>query len=206
MDHLKIRVLVMISGSGTNLQALIDKIQVENKLPNASIVGVISNRSKAFGLERAQKHGIPTSILALKPFKDEGKTRVEYDIALADLVLSYNPTIVVLAGFMHILSSDFLSRLPNLPIINLHPALPGQFDGARAIERAYDAFKLGQIQHTGVMVHKVIAEVDQGAPIITKEVPIFTEDSLESLETRIHEAEHDLLFLGLEKAISELSN
>ncbi|CAJ0769771.1 9672_t:CDS:1, partial [Entrophospora sp. SA101] len=79
------------------------------------------------------------------------------------------------------------------PIINLHPALPGQFDGANAIERAYEAFKKGEINKTGVMVHKVIVDVDKGQPLLIEEVPILDSDTLNDLESRIHSVEHRLI-------------
>ncbi|KAI9292227.1 phosphoribosylglycinamide formyltransferase [Neoconidiobolus thromboides FSU 785] len=200
-----LQVLVLISGSGSNLQALIDKIIINQELPSTSICGVISNRSNAYGLQRANSHNIPTSVLTLKSYKDQNLTRVDYDLALADLVLSYKPNIIVLAGFMHILSAEFLTKLPSsLPIINLHPALPGQFDGAKAIERAYKAFQNGEIEYTGVMVHRVIKEVDQGEPIVMEKVKILPEDTLSDLETRIHLVEHELLFKGLCKVVEEL--
>ncbi|KAI8884844.1 phosphoribosylglycinamide formyltransferase [Backusella circina FSU 941] len=187
-------VVVLISGSGTNLQALIDATQ-DGRL-KAKITAVISNRKNAFGLERAQKAGIPTQTFSLKQFKDEGKTRVDFDIYLAKSIQEqYKPDLVILAGFMHILSPEFLSFF-NDNVMNLHPALPGQFDGAHAIDRAYEAYQKGEIQHTGIMVHKVIADVDRGAVILKREIPINKEDSLDDLENRIHKFEHQLIVKG----------
>lgn len=116
------------------------------------------------------------------------------------------PSVVVLAGWMHILSERFIeivegrSALDNLepppapiPVINLHPALPGAFDGANAIQRAYDAFQKGEIQHSGCMVHRVVKDVDRGEPVIVKEVPIEKGESLETFEGRLHEVEHEII-------------
>ncbi|KAF9918102.1 hypothetical protein BX616_010199 [Lobosporangium transversale] len=185
------RIVVLISGTGSNLQALIDATKTGQL--NAEIPLVVSNRSRVFGLERAEKAGIPTKVLALKPYTTAGKTRAEYDTDLAQLIIAAKPDLIILAGFMHILSPVFLDQFPSTPIINLHPALPGQFDGAKAIERAFEAFQKGEINHTGVMVHRVIQEVDGGEPLLVKEVEIKPEDDLAALQERIHSVEHVLL-------------
>lgn len=135
------RLTVLISGNGTNLQALIDKISAE-QLP-ATIVRVISNRKDAFGLERAKRAGIPTlyhNLLKYKkkyPSTDEGvqAAREEYDADLAKLVLQDSPELVVCLGFLHVLSRNFLDPIENahVKIINLHPALPGAFGGSVSI-------------------------------------------------------------------------
>ncbi|KAF9171357.1 hypothetical protein BGX21_009093 [Mortierella sp. AD011] len=195
------RVVVLISGTGSNLQALIDA--VNSGALTAEIPLVISNRSKVFGLERAEKAGIPSKVLALKPYTTAGRTRVEYDLDLAQLVIDAKPDLVVLAGFMHILSPEFLNQFPTTPLINLHPALPGQFDGAKAIERAFEAYQKGEIKHTGVMVHRVIQEVDGGEPVLVKEVEIKPEDDLAALQERIHSVEHVLLVQGAAIVLEE---
>ncbi|KAF9276327.1 hypothetical protein BGZ68_010083, partial [Mortierella alpina] len=184
--------------------ALIDAIANGSLI--AEIPLVISNRSKVFGLERAEKAGIPTKVLALKPYTTAGKTRSEYDADLAQLIVAAKPDLVVLAGFMHILSPAFLDQFPTTPLINLHPALPGQFDGARAIERAFEAYQKGEIKHTGVMVHRVIQEVDGGEPLLVKEVEIKPEDDLAALQERIHSVEHKLLVQGAALVLEEESS
>ncbi|KAI9347097.1 phosphoribosylglycinamide formyltransferase [Pilaira anomala] len=195
-------IVVLISGSGTNLQALIDATQ-QGKL-KGKIIAVISNRKNAFGLERAKKADIPTQTFSLKKFKDEKKTRVDFDIHVAKTIQEqYKPDLVILAGWMHILSPEFLSFFDN-NVMNLHPALPGQFDGAHAIDRAYEAFKKGEIKHTGIMVHKVIADVDRGDVILQREVPIYETDSLQDLEERIHSFEHQLIVEGAQAFLDEL--
>ncbi|CAG8467110.1 8976_t:CDS:1 [Ambispora gerdemannii] len=183
-------IVVLISGNGTNLQALIDATKTSTL--NATITLVVSNKTSAFGLTRAIKAGIPTLVLTLKEYIDIGKSRVDYDIALAKKIKEQNPDLIVLAGWMHILSKEFINYFPN-NIINIHPALPGQFDGAHAIERAFEAFQRGEITETGVMVHKVIPEVDKGEPLLIEHVPILKSDTLEDLETRIHSVEHRLI-------------
>lgn len=195
-------IVVLISGSGTNLQALIDATQ-EGRL-TGKIIGVISNRKNAYGLERAKKADIPTQTFSLKQFKDQGKTRVDFDIHVAKTIQEqYKPDLVILAGWMHILSPEFLSFFNN-NVMNLHPALPGQFDGAHAIDRAFEAYQKGEIQHTGIMVHKVIADVDRGEVILQREVPIEKDDTLETLEERIHSFEHKLIVEGAQVFLDSL--
>jgi formyltetrahydrofolate-dependent phosphoribosylglycinamide formyltransferase len=194
------RLVVLISGNGTNLQALIDAC-ASGRLP-AKIALVVSNRKAAFGLSRAHQAGIPTLTLGLKAYKDQGKSRQDYDADMAKLIQQHldtehaQKTIIVLAGWMHILSDRFLNAFPPGSVINLHPALPGQFDGANAIERAHEAFTHGQITHTGVMVHRVIAKVDAGEVLLSRTVPMEPGITLAQLEDKIHVVEHELIVLG----------
>jgi len=184
------RLAIFISGSGSNLQAVIDAIAAGRL--DAQIVVVVSNRGAAFGLTRAEQAGIPTVVFPLKPYSDAGRPRVQYDADLAGLAASYTPDLIVLAGWMHVLSPAFLDRFPGR-VLNLHPALPGQFAGTHAIQRAYDAFQRGEIDRTGVMVHWVVPEVDAGPVVVSAEAPIYPTDSLDDLEARIHSLEHRLL-------------
>lgn len=205
------RIVVLLSGHGTNLQALIDAC-ASGAISNAQIVQVISNRRDAYGLKRSEAAGIPSGYHNLLKFKKDhpdlepAKQREAYDEALADIVLKSEPQLVVCAGWMHILAATFLEPLAcaSVPIINLHPALPGEFNGAGAIERAYAAFKLGKTQRTGLMIHYVIAEVDMGPPILTQEVEILPEDSLSDLETRIHSKEHEAIVRATDLILGEL--
>lgn len=186
---------VLISGSGSNLQAMIDAVQ-EGRL-KARIAVVVSNRKAAYGLERAEKAGIPTRYHPLKPYRDAGKERAEYDADLAVILAEYAPDWVVLAGWMHIFTDAFLRHYPQR-IVNLHPALPGQFPGSHAIDDALAAFERGEVAHTGVMLHLVPDErVDEGPALATRTVPILPGDTRDSLATRIHAAEHDLLVTTL---------
>lgn len=192
-------IVVLISGNGSNLQALIDAIRM--KALDATIACVVSNRRAAFGLVRAEQAGIPTHYFPLKPYLDAGRTRSDYDADLAALVASYQPDWVVLAGWMHILSAAFVTRFP-YRIVNLHPALPGKFPGAHAIEEAFAAFQRGEIKQTGCMVHLVPDEtVDAGPVIGVAEVPIYRTDTLEMLANRMHQAEHRLLVQSLQRLI-----
>ncbi|NJK44095.1 MAG: phosphoribosylglycinamide formyltransferase [Pleurocapsa sp. SU_196_0] len=184
------RVVVLISGGGSNLQALIDATR--NGSLEADIVLVVSNRKAAFGLERAKHAGIETLYFPLKPYKDAGKSRAAYDADLAETVAAHRPDLIVLAGWMHIDSGALVDRFPH-SIINLHPALPGEFPGAHGIEDAFAAWQRGDISRSGCMVHHVIKELDAGEPIVTKVVPFQDGDTLESYSARLHAAEHELI-------------
>jgi formyltetrahydrofolate-dependent phosphoribosylglycinamide formyltransferase len=193
------KLVVLISGNGSNLQALIDAIHL--KVLDASITLVIANRKDAFGLVRAQKAAIPTRYFPLKAYTDANRTRREYDADLAKIVAEMKPDWVVMAGWMHILSAAFLEHFP-YRVVNLHPALPGKFPGAQAIEDAFAAFRRGEIKQTGCMVHLVPDEaVDAGPVIGVAEVPIYRSDTLEMLANRIHQAEHKLLVQSLQRLI-----
>jgi formyltetrahydrofolate-dependent phosphoribosylglycinamide formyltransferase len=186
----KPRIIVFISGGGSNLQALIDAMH--NGQLEAEIVLVVSNRKAAFGLERARLAGIETLYFPLKPYKDAGKTREAYDADLAHAVSSYAPDLIVLAGWMHIDSGALVERFQGR-IINLHPALPGEFPGAHGIEDAFNAWQRGEITRSGCMVHHVIKELDAGETIAARVVAFQEGDTLESYAERLHTAEHELI-------------
>jgi formyltetrahydrofolate-dependent phosphoribosylglycinamide formyltransferase len=185
------RLVVLISGNGSNLQAILDACTA-NEL-NAAVVAVISNKRDAYGLERARQAGIP-AIARPRPLS---QPREQYDTELADLVASYAPDFVVLAGWMRVLSNAFLSRFPG-QVVNLHPALPGCFPGTDAIARAYDDHVTQGLRETGVMVHFVPDEgVDSGPLIAVERVPILLDDTLDALTARMHAVEHRLLVAAL---------
>lgn len=188
------RLCVLISGSGSNLQALIDAIHVGDI--KAELVLVVSNKQKAYGLERARQAGIPTLYF---PFKKD-QDRQQYDADLAEQIEGHQVDLVVLAGWMHILSPAFLDAFPQR-VINLHPALPGMFSGTHAIERAYQAFQDGAITESGCMVHYAIPEVDMGAVITQATVPILPSDTLADFETRMHQTEHRILVAAVRQLV-----
>ena len=191
------RLVVLISGNGSNLQAILDAC-TSGEL-TASIVCVISNKADAYGLIRAKNVGVEAIHFA----KLAAETRQEYDKRLADYMTKKQPDYIILAGWMRILSSSFLASFPN-KVINLHPALPDTFPGTHAIERAHESFQRGEINHTGVMVHLVPDEgVDNGPVLATETVPIHKDDTLVTLETRVHETEHQLLVNTLKKILEE---
>lgn len=197
------RIAVFISGKGSNLQALIDACG-QGEL-NAEIVCVFSNRPRAFGLERAARAGIPTQIWRLAPYRDEGRGRDAYDADLAEAVRVVEPDLIVLAGWMHILGAHFLDAV-KVPVLNLHPALPGELPGTDAIRRAFEAHQRGEMTRTGVMVHHVVPEIDAGPVVGTRIVEIGEDDSLESLSQRMHAAEHALLVESVRDTLMTLSH
>ena len=178
------------------MQALIDACAA-GTIPHASIVQVLSNRKDAYGLTRAKTAGIPTTYHGLLKYKkdhpdlDVDGARLGYDAELSSLVLAARPHLVVLAGFMHILSPAFLGSLKTagVPVINLHPALYGEYNGAHALERAWADWEVGKITRSGLMVHYVIEEVDMGEPIVQKEVEMREGESFAEWEQRLHEME-----------------
>ncbi len=196
---MKSKLAVLISGNGSNLQAIIDAVAAGSL--DARIAVVVSNRKDAYGLERARRAEIPDRYFPLKPYRDAQRSRAEYDADLAALVGKYTPDWVVLAGWMHILSEQFLRRFPNR-VVNLHPALPGQFPGAHAIDDALAAFARGEVEQTGVMVHLVPdARVDEGPALAEQAVPIRADDTRETLAERIHAVEHRLLVETLQELV-----
>lgn len=193
------RVAVLISGGGTNLQALIDAC-ADGSL-HAEIVAVIANRKAAYGLSRAEKAGIATTVVSLKAARRRGESRAEFDADVADRVAAFRPDLIVLAGWMHVLSTAFLSRFAGR-VINLHPALPGCFAGTHAIERTFTAWERGEVARGGVMVHHVIAEVDAGAPVAVQNVPLHAGDTLDTFAARIHAAEHKIIVRAVRQALA----
>ena len=181
------KVCVLISGSGSNLQALIDAR--DEKRIDIDIVSVISNRADARGLERANKAGIPTSILDHRGFAD----RNEFDRALALLIGSGNPQLVILAGFMRIIGPGVLDPF-NGRIINLHPSLLPLYRGTDTYQRALDA---GDREH-GASIHFVTGELDGGPVISQVRIPILAGDDKHKLAARLAPMEHRLLVSTIE--------
>lgn len=134
--------------------------------------------------------------------------REEYDADLAKMILSQTPRpdMIVCAGWMHIVTPAFLGPIAEakIKIINLHPALPGEFAGAGAIERAWKAGREEGLKRTGVMIHEVIAEVDAGEPVLTREVELREGESLEELEERIHGVEHGAIVEGTRRMLERI--
>ncbi|HAB68227.1 MAG: phosphoribosylglycinamide formyltransferase [Litoricola sp.] len=176
------RVVCLISGGGTNLQALIDW-QTKGLLGDAMIVGVISNVASAYGLERAKRASIPTSVLSHRDYAD----RLLFDQALRSLIDGYDPDLVVLAGFMRILTAEFVTHY-HRRLINIHPSLLPKYKGLDTHRRALDA---GDTV-AGATVHWVTEALDAGDIIQQVEVPIVADDSEERLKARVLEAEHTL--------------
>ncbi len=183
------RLVVLASGEGTNLQAILDAC-VTGRIP-AEVVAVVSNKAQSGALRRAAEEGVPAIHVGMAPSGVE--SRAEYDARLAAAVLAHAPDLVVCAGWMRILSMSFLRHFPRM-VVNIHPALPGQLRGADAIRRAYQEHAVGERCATGVMVHYIVDEgVDDGPVIGHVEVAMRPDDSLEALTERMHAVEHRLL-------------
>ncbi len=198
--------MVLASGTGSNLQALIDAAD-DGRL-KAEIVSVIVNRRNAYARQRAATHNIHTEFLGLRPYLDNHvdplEARRSYDTDLAGSVNAHHPDLVVLAGWMHLLGMEFLSRFEGR-VMNLHPALPGEFPGANAVEDAWNTHLSDGLDRTGVMIHLVVDEgVDDGPVLATRVVPITVDDDRESLESRIHAVEHELLVRTVDEFLEQL--
>ena len=175
------RIAVLISGSGTNLQAIIDAVAAGD-IPGR-VERVICNRPDAAGLTRAGRAGIDTEVLDHRAFAD----RERYDQALAGRLDAVSPDLVVLAGFMRILTDGFVTRFMGR-LINIHPSLLPAYRGLHTHQRAIDA---GETRH-GCSVHYVIPELDAGPVIAQAAVPIHPGDTAETLQDRVQAMEHRL--------------
>ncbi len=176
-----IRLVILLSGYGSNCQAIIDAIAAGEC--HARIAAVISDKTDAFGLQRAQKAGIATVTV----LRQDYDSRAGYDHALADIVAEYNPELIVLSGFMQIFSAAFVDRFKQ-QIINIHPSLLPKFPGLDTYTRALAA---GQNQH-GTSVHFVTQDLDAGPLIAQRSCPILPDDTVESLKQRTQKLEHQL--------------
>lgn len=177
----KIRLVVLISGRGSNLQAILDQA-ASGELP-AEIAAVISNRPGVQGLERAQRAGVPTLELDHKPYAD----RPAFEAALIERIDPYQPDLVILAGFMRVLTAGFTEHYRGR-LFNIHPSLLPKFRGLHTHERAIAA---GESEH-GASIHFVTAELDGGPVIVQARVPVLPGDDPDTLAARVLEQEHRL--------------
>ena len=181
MAETPLRVVVLVSGSGSNLQSLIDSVHAPGG--PIEIVLVVSSHPDVLALERAERAGIPTAVVPMA-----GRERGERDRDLADVVAAADPGLVVLAGWMSILTGAFLDRFPDR-VINLHPSLLPSFPGLHAIEQAL----AWGVRLTGVTVHFAEEVVDGGPPILQEPVAVMYGDDAEALTARIRDVEHRLV-------------
>ncbi len=179
MNHPKLNLVVLISGTGSNLQAIIDAIA--NGQLHARITAVLSNRPGVKGLERAQQAGIPTETLDHTQFE----SREAFDQAMIQCIDSYQPDMLILAGFMRILTDDFVKHYEGR-MLNIHPSLLPEFRGLDTHRRALEA----KVQQHGVSVHYVSNELDGGPLVLQAVIDVTDKDTEQSLQQRVHQQEH----------------
>ena len=170
---------VLISGSGSNLQSIINA--VNNRSLAAKIATVVSNKEDAYGIQRAKSAGIYEAVIDHRQFSN----REDHEIALAEHIDQYSPDLIVLAGYMRILSPWFINRFPD-KILNIHPSLLPKYKGTNTHQRVLDA---GETEH-GASVHLVTDQLDGGPVVIQAKVPVYPDDDVESLRNRVLEREH----------------
>lgn len=184
-DSKSCNIVVLISGSGSNLQAIIDNLAEH---PSARIKAVISNRADAYGLVRAEQAGITAQVLNHQDFAD----RLAFDRALIQAIDQHQPDLVVLAGFMRILTPEFTRHYARR-LLNIHPSLLPKYKGLNTHQRAIDA---GDQQH-GCSVHFVTEELDGGPVVIQAALPVYPNDNCELLAQRVHAVEHKIYPLAV---------
>jgi len=175
----KVNIGVLVSGSGTNFQSIIDN--AEKGLLDADIKVVISNNPDSYALERAKKHNIPAVVIEQSDFKD----REDFDRKMVEVLRSYLVELVAMAGFMRILSPLFVKAFP-MRVMNIHPAILPSFPGLHGQQKAFDY----GVKFSGCSVHFADEGVDTGAVIIQAVVPVYDDDSEETLSERILKEEH----------------
>lgn len=180
------RIVVLISGRGSNLEAILQA--VASGALRVEVAAVLSNRAEAAGLELARKYGVPTDVLDHRAFAD----RSAFDRALMQRIDSYRPDLVVLAGFMRVLGGEFIDHYAGR-LLNIHPSLLPAFPGLRTHERALAA---GVAKH-GATVHFVTHQVDGGPIVVQAVVPVLPDDTAELLATRVLQEEHRIYPLAI---------
>ena len=189
------KIVVLISGNGTNLQAIIDKLHnSELAEQKVEIVAVLSNKADAYGLQRADNAGIKSQIV----LNDGINSREQYDLLLSEAIDQYQPDLILMAGFMRILSTQFVEKYLG-KMLNIHPSLLPKYRGVNTHQRAIDA---GDSEH-GASVHFVTPELDSGPTVLQAKVPVFAEDKAEDLAERVLTQEHLIYPLAAQWFLSE---
>lgn len=188
------KIVVLLSGNGSNLQTIIDKLHnTELNNQHIEIVAVLSNKADAYGLQRAQDAGIKNKAIISKGIS----SREQYDALLSQEIDQYQPDLIVMAGFMRILTAQFIDKYPG-KMLNIHPSLLPKYQGINTHQRAIDA---GDSEH-GASVHFVTEELDSGATVLQAKVPIFSEDSAANLAERVLTQEHLIYPLAIQWFLS----
>lgn len=188
----KARLVILISGRGSNMRSIVEAAN-QGQL-DVDIAAVISNRPDAAGLEYAQQAGIDAQVIDHKLYD----SRESFDAAMAEVIDSYQPDFVILAGFMRILTADFVEHFSGR-LINIHPSLLPKFKGLHTHQRAIEA---GETEH-GASVHFVTAELDDGPVILQAKVPVLADDDADTLAARVLEQEHLLYPAAIQKLVSQ---
>jgi len=188
-------IVILISGRGSNMISIVDAIQ-SGDLP-VTVAAVISNRPDAAGIAFSQKAGIATAVIDHKDFD----SRENFDHALASKIDEYSPNLVVLAGFMRILTTEFVEHFAG-KLVNIHPALLPKFKGLNTHQRAIDA---GETEH-GASVHIVTPELDDGPVVMQARVPVLADDTEETLAARVLEQEHKLYPAAINQLLNKPIN
>ncbi|OGI18395.1 MAG: phosphoribosylglycinamide formyltransferase [Candidatus Melainabacteria bacterium RIFCSPHIGHO2_02_FULL_34_12] len=198
MPSKKKKIAVLVSGSGTNLQAIIDAVK-SGILANTEISIVISSKKDAFALKRAEMAEIENIFLTPADFSDNN----EFDKKLIEIISNYSVDLIVLAGYMRILTNEFINSFPN-KIINIHPALLPDFGGKGMYgHKVHKAVLKSKVKESGCTVHYVIPEVDAGPIILQKTVAVLENDTVDSLSKRILSEEHKLLIEAIKKVLMD---
>ena len=190
------RIAVLASGSGTNLQAIIDAVK-NGRLNQVDIAVVISNKKDAFALQRAQDAKIKAIFINQREFK----SNEDYDKKLVEVINSHKIDLIVLAGYMKILTDSFVNAFPD-KVINIHPALLPNFGGKGMYGKyVHEAVLKSGVKESGCTVHFVTTEVDSGPIIVQRKVPVMSNDTVDSLSKRILVEEHKLLVEAVGKVL-----
>ena len=192
-----LKIVVLGSGSGSSYQSIVDAIK--SKILSAQLVSLVGNKKGSGIMMRAQEQYLPNVLVEWDP----RQTREEYNTTLAHTVSTLEPDLVVLAGWNLILTKEFIDKFPNL--INLHPALPGSFVGKDCIADALYAYRRGEVKYTGCMVHRVIENLDRGEPLEWCEIPIYPQDSYDSLKERVQSYEKGILISAINHFVKKYS-
>ncbi len=188
----KASIVILISGRGSNMKSIVEAIKTGSL--DTNVAAVISNRPDAAGLDYAKQENIPTAVIDHKQFA----SRELFDQAMAKEIDSYTPNLVVLAGFMRILTTEFVEHFAG-KLINIHPALLPKFKGLNTHQRAIDA---GEKEH-GASVHIVTPELDDGPVVLQARVPVLDDDTADTLAARVLEQEHSLYPRAIAQLITE---
>ncbi len=195
MGDLKTKLAVLISGNGSNLQSIIDQIELGQL--DAQIVCVISNKADAYGLQRAENHNIPFYAIEDPSFS----SKAEFEEALTDTLNLHHPDLIILAGFMRILSAEFVTQFAGR-ILNIHPSLLPKYKGLDTHARVLAA---GDSRH-GATVHVVTEELDSGEIIIQSSCDVDSSDDIKSLQQKVHRIEHVIYPQAIHEYSKRLAN